>query len=313
MSDEIGIKEGNADFEGVGHAGTIHLHQDALLKIKFRAQVEDTFQTPRKAAAVGKAGDVLEGIVAMELLAGIGGEEIVALAIPAGSHPKKEADFGGKTEPFQKLGHEKRKAFVVVGNGEALDQMIDGDTDANGEEGEAFDEEVSLETGISREKFVSPVATENGFYFSGCQTGEEPGWNEGGIPQRFIQSAVDGGQGLRNIFWCQGLVVVLRAHLAGDHFGEGKFVVGGLLKADREGVKFLLGQRSGEGGDSAGVDPSAEEDSDFHITSELVADSFAKKFAGCLRRFVKGASTDGVVLDRKVIKIFGSATRGGPG
>jgi len=108
-------------------------------------------------------------------------------------------------------------------------------------------------------------------------------------------------------------VVVFGAHLASDHFGEGKFVVGGLLKTDREGVKFLLSQRSGKGGYGAGVDSSAEKDSDFHITSELVADSFTEKFAGGLGGLIKRSCPDGIILDRKIIKIFGSAAGGRPG
>jgi len=108
-------------------------------------------------------------------------------------------------------------------------------------------------------------------------------------------------------------VVVLGADLAGDHFGKGKFVVGGLLKTDREGVKFLLSQRSGKGGYGAGVDSSAEKDSDFHITSELVADSFTEKFAGGLGGLIKRSCPDGIILDRKIIKIFGSAAGGRPG
>jgi hypothetical protein len=103
------------------------------------------------------------------------------------------------------------------------------------------------------------------------------------------------------------------AHLTGDHFGEWKFIVGGLLKTDRERVKFLLGQRSGKGGYGAGVDSSAEKNSDFHITSELVADSFAKKFASCLGGLIKRSCPDGIILDRKIIKIFGSAAGWRPG
>jgi hypothetical protein len=103
------------------------------------------------------------------------------------------------------------------------------------------------------------------------------------------------------------------AHLASDHFGKGKFVIGGLLKTNREGVKFLLGQRSGKGGYGARVDSSAEKDSDFHITAELVADSFAKKFASCLGGLIKRSCPDGIILDRQIVKIFGSATGWRPG
>jgi hypothetical protein len=193
VGDEIGIEEGNPDFEGVCHASAIDLHQDAFLKIQFRAKVEDSFQTSREATAVGEAGDVFEGVVAVELVAGIGGEKIVALAIAAGSHPKEKTDLCGEAEPFQKLSHKKRKALVVVGDREALDQVIDGDPDADGKEREPFNEKVGLEAGISCKKFISSVSAKYGFYFSGCQTSEEPGWNEGGVAERFIQTSVDGG------------------------------------------------------------------------------------------------------------------------
>ena len=105
-------------------------------------------------------------------------------------------------------------------------------------------------------------------------------------------------------------MVVLGAHLASDHFGEGEFVIGGLLKTDREGVKFLLGQRSGEGGYGAGVDSSAEKDSDFHIAAQLVTDCFTKKFAGGLSGFIEGACPDRIVFDGEVVKIFGPTTGG---
>ena len=100
------------------------------------------------------------------------------------------------------------------------------------------------------------------------------------------------------------------AHLASDHFGEGKFVVGGFLKTNREGVEFLLGQRSGEGGYGAGVDAAAEEDSDLHITAQLVADCLTKKFAGGLSGFIEGACPDRIVFDGEVVKIFGPTTGG---
>ncbi len=44
VRDEIGVEEGHADFEGVGHAGTIDFGQDTLLQVKFRAKVEDSFE-----------------------------------------------------------------------------------------------------------------------------------------------------------------------------------------------------------------------------------------------------------------------------
>jgi hypothetical protein len=116
----------------------------------------------------------------------------MALAIAAGSHPKEKTDFCGEAEPFQELRHDKRKTLVVVGNGKALDQVINGDSDADGKKRESFDQKVGLEAGISCKKFIPSVSAKYGFHFSGCQASEEPGWNEGGIPERFIQTAVDG-------------------------------------------------------------------------------------------------------------------------
>jgi hypothetical protein len=241
VGDEIGIEEGNPDFEGVCHAGAIDLHQDTFLKIQFRAKIEDSFQTSREATAVGEAGDVFKSVVTVELVAGIGGEKIVALAIAAGSHPKEKTDFCGEAEPFQELSHKKRKALVVVGDREALDEVIDGDPDADGKEREALHEKVGLKAGISCKKFIPSVSAKDGFYFSSCETGEEPCWNEGGVAERLIQTSVDGGQGLGNIFWGEGLVMVFGANFTGDHFGKGEFIVGGFLKADREGVQLFLG------------------------------------------------------------------------
>jgi hypothetical protein len=119
--------------------------------------------------------------MALELLAGIWREEIVALRIAAGSHPKEETDFCREAEPFQELSHKKRKTLVVVGNGEALDEVIDGDPDADGKKREAFYEEVGLEAGISCKQFIPAVSAKHGFNFSCCQTSEKPSGNEGGI------------------------------------------------------------------------------------------------------------------------------------
>jgi hypothetical protein len=108
------------------------------------------------------------------------------------------------------------------------------------------------------------------------------------------------------------LVVVFGTHLAGDHFGEGKFVIGGFLEADGERVEFLFGKRGSQGGHRAGVDAAAEENSDLHITAQLVTDCFTKKFAGGLSGFIEGACSDRVVFDREVVKIFGPTTCGLP-
>ena len=115
------------------------------------------------------------------MAAGIGGEEIVSLAIAASSHPKEKTDFCGQAEPFQELRHDKRKTLVVVGNGEALDQMIDGDSDTDGKKREPFHKKVGLEAWVSCKKFIPSVSAKYGFYFSGCQTSEKPSGNEGGI------------------------------------------------------------------------------------------------------------------------------------
>ena len=312
VGDEIGVEKGNTNFEGVSHAGAVDFHQDALLKVQFCTKVKNTFKAARETAAVGEAGHIFEGVVALELLASIGGEEIVAFAISARSHPEKKTNFGGQTQSFEKLRHDEGKTFVVVRDGKALDQMVDGHPDSDGKKGEPFHEQMGLEAGVAGKQFIPPIPAQNGFYFSGGELGQEPCWHKGGIAEGFVETAINGGNRLGDIFGREGLVVVLGADLAGDHFGEGKFVVGGLLKTDGEGVKFLFGKRGGQGGHGAGVDSSAEKDSDFHITSELVANSFAKKFASCLGGLIKRSSPDGIILNRKIIKIFGSATGWGP-
>ena len=116
--------------------------------------------------------------MALELLASIGGEEIVALAISARSHPEKKTNFGGQTQSFEELSHNEGKTFVVVGDGKALDEVIDGDADAYGEKGEALDEKMGLEAGVACKKFVPPIPAQDGFYFSCGQAGKKPGGNE---------------------------------------------------------------------------------------------------------------------------------------
>ncbi len=310
VGDEIGVEKGNANFEGVSHAGAVDFHQDALLKVQFCAKVKNTFEAARETAAVGEASDILESVMALELVASIGGEEIVAFAISARSHPEKKTNFGGQTQSFEKLRHDEGKTFVVVRDGKALDQMVDGHPDSDGKKGEPFHEQMGLEAGVAGKQFIPPIPAQNGFYFSGGELGQEPCWHKGGIAEGFVETAINGGNRLGDIFGREGLVVVLGADLAGDHFGEGEFVIGGFLEADGERVEFLFGKRGGQGGHGAGVDSSAEKDADFHITSELVADCFTKKFAGGLSGFIEGACSDRIVFDGEVVKIFGPTTGG---
>jgi hypothetical protein len=112
--------------------------------------------------------------MALELVAGIGGEEVVPFAVATGSHPEKETNFSGQTESFQELGHEKRQTFVVVGDGKALDEMVDGNADAYGEKGEAFNEKMGLKAGVSCKQFISTIPAENGLHLSSGQTGKKP-------------------------------------------------------------------------------------------------------------------------------------------
>jgi hypothetical protein len=95
--------------------------------------------------------------MALELVAGIGGEKVVPFAVATGSHPEKETNFSGQTESFEELGHEKRKTFVVVGDGKALDEMVDGNADTYGEKGEALDEKMGLKAGVSCKQFISAI------------------------------------------------------------------------------------------------------------------------------------------------------------
>jgi hypothetical protein len=43
VGDEIRIKKGNTNFQGVSHAGAVDFHQDALLKVQFCTKVKNTF------------------------------------------------------------------------------------------------------------------------------------------------------------------------------------------------------------------------------------------------------------------------------
>jgi hypothetical protein len=195
VGDEIDVEEGDAHLKGVGHGGAIDLHEDALLEVEFGAEIEEAFQAAGQAAALGQTGDILEGVGPVELCAGVGGEEVAALRVAAGAHPEEETDFRGKTEAFDELGEEKRKAFVVVGDGQALDEMVDGVADGDGEEGESFDEKMSLEAGVAGKEFVAAVAAEDGFDLGGGEAGEEPSGHEGGVAEGFVQTGVDFGEG----------------------------------------------------------------------------------------------------------------------
>ena len=177
MGYEIGIEEGNADFEGMGHAGAVHLGEDAFLKVKFGAEVKNPFQPAGEATSVGETGDILKGVVAVKFVADIWRKQVVTLGIATSPHPKEKADFGGKAQTFEELGHEKRKAFVVVGDGKALDEMVDGNADAYREEGKTLDEKVGLKAGVAGEKFIPSVSAQHGFHLARCQTGKKPGGN----------------------------------------------------------------------------------------------------------------------------------------
>jgi hypothetical protein len=112
--------------------------------------------------------------MALELVAGVGGEEVVPFAVAAGSHPEKKTNFSWQTESFEELGHEKRKAFVVVRDGQALDEMVNGNANTYGEKGEAFDEKMGLKTGVPCKQFISAIPAENGLHLSSGQTGKKP-------------------------------------------------------------------------------------------------------------------------------------------
>ena len=107
--------------------------------------------------------------MALELVAGVWGEEVVPFTVAAGSHPEKEANFSGQTESLKELGQEKGKTFVVVGDGQSLDEMIDGISDSHRKKGEALHQEVGLETGITGKEFIAPVTPQNGFDLGGGQ------------------------------------------------------------------------------------------------------------------------------------------------
>jgi hypothetical protein len=95
--------------------------------------------------------------MALKLVPSVGGEKVVPFAVATGSHPEKETNFSWQTESFQELGHEKRKAFVVVGYRQALDEMVDGNADAYGEKGEALDEKMGLKAGVTCKQFISAI------------------------------------------------------------------------------------------------------------------------------------------------------------
>jgi len=181
VADEIDVEERDSHFQGVGHGGAVDLHEDALLEVELGAEVKEAFQATGEAAALGQAGDIFKWIGAVELVAGVGRKKIPALRVATGPHPKEEANFRRKAEALDELGQKERKTFVVMGNGEALDDVIDGIAYGDGKEGKAFQQEMGLEAGVAGKEFVPAVPAQDGFDLRGGESGKKPSGDEGGI------------------------------------------------------------------------------------------------------------------------------------
>ena len=171
MGDEIDVEEGNSHFQGVGHGGTVNLHEDALLQVELGAEVKEAFQTTGEAAALGQTGNVLKRIGAVELVAGVGGEKVPTLRVAASPHPKEETNFRRKAQALDELGQKEGKTFVVMGNGEALDDVIDGIPHGDGQEGKAFQQQMGLEAWVTGKEFVPAIPAEDGFDLGGGESG----------------------------------------------------------------------------------------------------------------------------------------------
>jgi len=313
MGDEIDVEERNSHFEGVGHGCAVDLHEDALLEVKFGAEVKKAFQTPGEAAALGQAGDVLKRIGAVELVAGVGGKKIPTFRVAAGPHPEEETNFRGKAQAFDKLSQEERETFVVVGDGKTLDDVVDRVADGYREKGKAFQKKVGLETRVAGKQLIPAIPAQHGFDLGGSEPRQKPGGDEGGVAEGFVQSGIDFRKGGDDFRRRKGLMMVFRADPPGHLFGKRELVVGGFGKTNGEGVELFPGQGSGQGGDGAGVDAAAEQDPDLDIAAELVADGLLEEFAGFLRRLIKGAGADRIVLDGQVPEVVGATSGRGPG
>jgi hypothetical protein len=177
----------------------------------------------------------------VELIAGVGRKQIPAFRIATGAHPKEETNFRRKAQALDELGQKEGKTFVVMGDGEALDDVIDGITNGYRQEGEPFQQEVRLEAGIAGEQLVSAVPAKDGFNLGGGEPGKEPGRNEGGIAQGFVEPRVNLRKGGDDLRWGKSLVMVLGANPASHLLGKGKFIVGGFGEADGKGVELFSG------------------------------------------------------------------------
>ena len=73
VSNEIGVEKGNSHLEGVGHAGSIYFHEDALLQIEFGAKIKDAFEPTGETTATNESGDIFKGVMTLEFVANIWG------------------------------------------------------------------------------------------------------------------------------------------------------------------------------------------------------------------------------------------------
>ena len=95
----------------------------------------------------------------MKLVAHPVREQIAALRVAAGPHPKKKADFRGKTQSLDELRQEKRETLVIMGNREALNHVVDGVANRKGEEGKTLHQQMSLKAGVTGKQFVPAIAS----------------------------------------------------------------------------------------------------------------------------------------------------------
>jgi hypothetical protein len=76
----------------------------------------------------------------MELVTDPFGEQIPPLGVSTGAHPEEKSNFRRKTQTFDKLGQKEGEALVVVGDRQALDDVINGVAERHRKERETLQE-----------------------------------------------------------------------------------------------------------------------------------------------------------------------------
>ena len=252
--EELMIEEGDAAFDGGGHAHLILLHEE-LNQVGFLVRVEHA----------GEEGGLGPGVPVFEIV-----------AVDAVGRRRQQALLFGEGEGTIEVVEEERFDRIIAGDegvgdfaaevgteqGGGGDPVADAVAEATGEKGisggGAGIPGVPMVAFIATEDFVAAFAGEDDFDVLGGEAGDEEEGDGRGPGDGFVFVPDEAGEDGEEFLAADDDFVVLGAELGGDLGGVGEFGVLGFLVTDGEGVDFLVGGfAADEGGDGAGVEATA--------------------------------------------------------